>query len=88
MNAALKNFAKKSYPNSKSDLFAIFMERVFGFLKEDGYNAQVNMQAWMFISRFEKLRESLLQNHTIKVLAQFGTRAFSQISGEVVQTCA
>lgn len=88
MNTEIKSFAKKAYPNSKSDLFAMFMERIFGLLNKNGYNAQVNMQAWMFINRFEKLRESLLDTRSILTLAQFGTRAFSQISGEVVQTCA
>ncbi|MDK9756646.1 BREX-1 system adenine-specific DNA-methyltransferase PglX [Vibrio sp. D173a] len=88
MNAALKDFAKKSYPNSKSDLFAIFMERVFHFLKEDGCNAQVNMQSWMFLSSFEKMRESLLDTKTIITMAHLGARAFGQISGEVVQTTA
>ncbi|KLI66367.1 Type II restriction enzyme [Vibrio vulnificus CladeA-yb158] len=88
MNAALKDFAKKFYPNSKSDLFAIFMERVFNFLKEDGYNAQVNMQAWMFLSSFEKMRASLLNSKTFITMAHLGARAFSQISGEVVQTTA
>ncbi|OCH27630.1 type II restriction endonuclease [Aliivibrio fischeri] len=88
MNAALKDFAKKSFPNSKSDLFAIFMERVFNFLKEDGYNAQVNMQSWMFLSSFEKMRESLLDTKTIVTMAHLGARAFGQISGEIVQTTA
>ncbi|TOC12496.1 SAM-dependent methyltransferase [Vibrio parahaemolyticus] len=88
MNAGLKDFAKKFYPNSKSDLFAIFMERVFNFLKENGYNAQVNMQSWMFLSSFEKMRESLLDTKTFMTMAHLGARAFSQISGEVVQTTA
>lgn len=88
MNAALKDLAKKSYPNSKSDLFAIFMERVFNFLKEEGYNAQVNMQSWMFLSSFEKMRESLLDTKTFITMAHLGARAFGQISGEVVQTTA
>ncbi|HDY7723073.1 TPA: BREX-1 system adenine-specific DNA-methyltransferase PglX [Vibrio vulnificus] len=88
MNATLKDFAKKSFPNSKSDLFAIFMERAFNLLKENGYNAQVNMQSWMFLSSFEKMRESLLDTKTIITMAHLGARAFSQISGEVVQTTA
>ncbi len=88
MNAALKDFAKVHYPNSKSDLFAIFMERVFKFLNEAGYNAQVNMQSWMFLSSFEKMRESLLDTKTFITMAHLGARAFGQISGEVVQTTA
>ncbi len=88
MNADLKDFAKKNYSNSKSDLFAIFMERAFNLLSVNGYNAQVNMQAWMFLSTYAKLRSSVLEDKTIVSLAHLGPRAFSQISGEVVQTCA
>ena len=88
MNATLKDFAKRSYPNSKSDLFAMFIERVFNLLTANGYNAQVNMQSWMFLSSFEKLRESLLESKTFITMAHLGARAFGQISGEVVQTTA
>lgn len=88
MNNELKKFAKEKYPNSKSDLFAMFMERAFALLTEHGFNAQINMQSWMFLSSYEKLRESLLEGHTIITMAHLGARAFSQISGEVVQTTA
>ena len=88
MNAALKEFAKKQYPNSKSDLFAIFMEHAFSLLNDNGFNAQVNMQSWMFLSSYEKLREWLLDTKTFVTMAHLGARAFSQISGEVVQTTA
>lgn len=88
MNAELKNFAKKLYPNSKSDLFSIFMERAVSLLTEFGFNAQINMQSWMFLSSYERLRSSLLDNNTLITMAHLGPRAFSQISGEVVQTTA
>lgn len=88
MNATLKDFAKNQYPNSKSDLFAIFMERGFELLSSNGFNAQVNMQAWMFLSSFEEFRKNILQKYTIVSMAHLGARAFSQISGEVVQTTA
>lgn len=88
MNKALKDFAKKAYPNSKSDLFAIFMERAFTLLNERGYNAQINMQSWMFLSSYEKLRDWLLNNSTILSMAHLGARAFESIGGEVVSTTA
>jgi len=88
MNADLKEFAKKNYSNSKSDLFAIFMERAFPLLSKYGFNAQINMQSWMFLSSYEQLRNNILNNHTIITMAHLGARAFSQISGEVVQTTA
>ncbi len=86
MNGELKEFAKNNFPDSKSDLFAMFMQRAFSLLKENGFNAQVNMQAWMFLSSFESFREWLLDNKTLITMAHLGSRAFSQISGEVVQT--
>ncbi|WP_312842321.1 BREX-1 system adenine-specific DNA-methyltransferase PglX [Stutzerimonas nitrititolerans] len=88
MNTDLKDFAKKAYPNSKSDLFAIFMERAFTLLKPQGFNAQINMQSWMFLSSYEQLREWLLKHTTIITMAHLGARAFDSISGEVVSTTA
>ena len=88
MNAELKAFAAKSYPNSKSDMFAIFMEHAFNLLNENGCNAQVNMQSWMFLSSYEMLREWLLESKTFVTMAHLGARAFGQISGDVVQTTA
>ena len=88
MNSELKEFAKKNFPNSKSDLFAMFMERAFSLLAKNGFNAQINMQSWMFLSSYEKLRDAILNNHAIITMAHLGARAFSQISGEVVQTTA
>ncbi|HDZ9833453.1 TPA: BREX-1 system adenine-specific DNA-methyltransferase PglX [Yersinia enterocolitica] len=88
MNSELKEFAKKQFPGSKSDLFAMFMQHAFSLLKENGFNAQVNMQSWMFLSSYEALRSWLLDNKTFVTMAHLGARAFGQISGEVVQTTA
>ena len=88
MNAPLKKFAKDAYPNSKSDLFAMFMERAFSLLRPNGYNAQINMQSWMFLSSYFRLREEILNAKTIICLAHLGPRAFAEISGEIVQTVA
>ncbi|HDB9911298.1 TPA: BREX-1 system adenine-specific DNA-methyltransferase PglX [Escherichia coli] len=88
MNGELKEFAKNNFPDSKADLFAMFMQRAFSLLKENGFNAQVNMQSWMFLSSYEALRSWLLDNKTIITMAHLGARAFGQISGEVVQTTA
>jgi type II restriction/modification system DNA methylase subunit YeeA len=88
MNSELREFAKENYTRSKSDLFSMFMERAFKLLKQNGLNAQVNMQAWMFLSGHEKLRQYILINKTIITLSQFGSNAFSQISGDIVKTCA
>jgi type II restriction/modification system DNA methylase subunit YeeA len=88
MNAELKAFAEKNHPKSKDDLFAIFMERSFGLLVPNGYNSQINMHSWMFISSYVDLREVILRSKTIVSMAHLGAKAFSQVSGEKVQTVA
>ncbi len=88
MNAEVKDFAKKYFPDSKSDLFAMFIERGFGWCKPTGFNSMVTMQSWMFLSSYESMRDKLLADRTIMTMAHLGARAFSEISGEVVQTTA
>ena len=88
MNAALKDFAKKQFPDSKSDLFAMFIERGFAWCKNSGFNSMVTMQSWMFLSSYEAMREKILQDRTIQTMAHLGARAFPEISGEVVQATA
>lgn len=68
MNADLKRFAERLYPDSKSDLFAMFIERGFDMVMPKGYSAMVTMQSWMFLSSYEKLREKLLDNYTMECL--------------------
>jgi len=88
MNPALKDYARAAFPDSKSDLFAMFIERGFGWCKPAGFNSMVTMQSWMFLSSYEVMREGLLSDRTIMTMAHLGARAFSEISGEVVQTTA
>lgn len=88
MNPAVKAYAKDTFPDSKSDLFAMFMERGFGWCKPSGFNSMVTMQSWMFLSSYEAMREKLLTQRTIQTMAHLGARAFGEISGEVVQTTA
>lgn len=85
MNATLKDFAKKKFPDSKSDLFSMFIEQGFSWLKNSGFNSMVTMQSWMFLSSFEKIRADILSDRTIFTMAHLGARAFSEITGEVVQ---
>jgi len=69
MNAKLADFAKKQYPNSKSDMFSMFIERGFSWICNLGYVSMVTMQSWMFLSSFEKMREQLLKDSAIECMA-------------------
>jgi type II restriction/modification system DNA methylase subunit YeeA len=88
MNADLKLFAGSRYPRSKADLFAMFIERGLAFARENGFSTMITMQSWMFLSSYEIFRKFLLERKVITDMAQLGPRAFSEISGEVVQTTA
>ena len=85
MSGKLSEFIKKHYSDSKSDLFAVFIERCGQMVKKDYYQAMITQHAWMFLSSFEKLRKKILQKTTIN-MAHLGARAFEEIGGEVVQT--
>ena len=85
MNARLSDYVKKYYPDSKSDLFAVFIERCAQMDKPGGYQAMITQHAWMFLSSFEKLRENLQRIDTVN-MAHLGARGFDEIGGEVVQT--
>lgn len=65
MNARLSAYVKKNYPDSKSDLFACFMERADAFVKENRFTSLITMESWMFLSSFEKLRDKVNLNKTI-----------------------
>ena len=85
MNPLLTNYVKTNYPDSKSDLFACFIERCGQMAKKNGYQAMITQHAWMFLSSFEKLRAKLLAVDIVN-MAHLGARAFEEIGGEVVQT--
>ena len=88
MNGRLKVFAQENYPDSKSDLFAMFIERNLDMAMKGGLVAMITMQSWMFLSSFENLREKILANDTILSMAHLGERAFDTIGGAVVSTTA
>ena len=88
MNTDLKKFAETKYSDSKSDLFAMFIERCLELVQKHGTIGMITMQSWMFLSSFEKLRTKLLDEDTILSMAHLGPRAFDTIGGEVVQTTA
>lgn len=86
MDKLLSDFAKKHYPDSKSDLFSMFMEQCEYLSVQNGYCGMITQQAWMFLSSFQKLRAKLVDETTIINMANLGARAFEEIGGEVVQT--
>ncbi len=88
MTKAVKAFGKEHYPHSRSDLFAMFIERGCGMAADSGMVAMITMQSWMFLSSFAELRRAILHGKTLQSMSHLGPRAFSSISGEVVTVTA
>lgn len=84
----LKEYTIKNYPDSKTDLFSVFMDVCIDRLKDGGKYGMINMQSWMFLSSFETLRKKILDTQHIDSLLHLGPRTFDELSGEVVQNAA
>ena len=88
MNSALSKYVKDNYEAGKTDLFSVFMQMGMERLISNGKMAQINMQSWMFLSSFEKLRTQFLKDYNIDSMLHLGPRTFDELSGEVVQNTA
>lgn len=86
MEKPVKDYASVEYPDSKMDMFAMFME--VPYVKKNGFRAMINMHSWMFLSSYEKLRKKIIMNEMIVNMLHLGAHAFEMIGGEVVQTTA
>ena len=85
LSPKVNDFVKANYPDSKVDLFAVFIERCGLMTRVSGYQAMITQHAWMFLASYENLRDKLLNKELIN-LAHLGLHAFDEINGEVVQT--
>ena len=80
INSKLSKFLKKEYPDTKSELYAAFIERCLEFTKKNGYLAMITIHSWMFISSFAKLRKKLLDNGTFISMLHTGAATFDDLS--------
>ena len=88
LSAKVNNYLKKNYPDSKSDLFAVFIERCGQMILDKGYQAMITQHSWMFLGSYSDFRKNIIQNSSLVNMSHLGSRAFDEISGEVVQTTA
>ena len=76
MSAKLSEFVKESYPYSKSDLFAVFIERCRDYTKTDKFFAMITQPSFLFLLSFEKLRGAIIDSNTISSLLHMGRGIF------------
>lgn len=77
MNSAVRSYVKSNYPESKTDLFSVYIKKSLNFAKTFGNLGMVTPYVWMFIGSYEKLRRNLVSKHTISSLIQLEYNAFS-----------
>lgn len=88
MNPDLKDFVNCYFQNSKSDLFAVFIEVCLNIASKHGLLGMITQHSWMFLSSFEELRKLILEKYGIDSMLHLGPRTFEELSGEVVQSTA
>ena len=81
MSAKLSEFIKKNYPDTKSDMSTVCMEKTLNMCKLKGFMAMINIPVWMFLSSYEKLRDNLLTQNTIVNMVHFGRGVFGSDFG-------
>ena len=85
--AKVNDYVKKNFPDSKADMFAVFIERCGQMAKKNGYQAMITQHTWMFLGSYEGLRVRLASRSLVSLL-HLGIKAFEEIGNDVVQTCA
>ena len=88
VNIKLKNYLDNNFPNSADDLFAVFIERNLDYIKNDYFVSMITQHSWMYLPKYESLRNKVINLSYINSLVHLGARAFEEIGGEVVQTAS
>ncbi len=100
MGAVLKLHLERHFAAGKRDIYAAFILCCLRLALEGGKVAMVTQQSWMFLRSFADLRalddekrrkaprafSGILRETAIETLGHLGSRAFREISGEVVNT--
>lgn len=81
MSTRLADYVKNNYPDSKSDMSTVFMEKTINMCKTNGYMAMINIPVWMFLSSYEKLREKLFSLNTLSSMVHLGRGVFGSDFG-------
>jgi type II restriction/modification system DNA methylase subunit YeeA len=75
-NSTIRDFAGMYYPQSKTDIFTMFIDRAFATSTSNGAVAIVAPFVWMFLSSYEKFRRQILSRASLTNLVQLEYNAF------------
>ena len=88
LGGMLYDYIQAQFDAFKQDLYCVFVEKCRKLLKKNGIQSLITQQSFMFNSRFENMREALINASAFVNMIYLGTKAFDEISGEKVRTCA
>ena len=83
MGAKLSDYVKKNFPDSKADMFAVFIERCGQMAKKNGYQAMITQPSFLFLTSFERLREKTVTTSSIENLLHMGRGIFGIDFGSI-----
>lgn len=86
MDSKLSKYTKKNYPDSKMDMFAVFIEKCNSLTDRNGFCSMITIPSWLFLSSFENLRKYIINNLNIKSLLHMGRGIFGIDFGSVAFT--
>ena len=81
MEEKLSAFVKVNYPDTKSDMSTVCMERCLAMCCNHGIIAMINIPVWMFLSSYENLRYTILKKYTYINLVHPGRGIFGSDFG-------
>ena len=74
--AKVNDYVKKNFPDSKADLFAVFIERCGQMANLRGFYSLITQPSLVSLSSFEGLRRSMLSNGTFITMLHMGRGIF------------
>ena len=82
----LSDYVNERFLAAKSDLYSVFIKRCESLAKMNMYYAMITQQSWISLPSFIFLRKEIFAADMAISMAQMGSRAFDEISGEVVSS--
>lgn len=81
MSTKLNDFVKDAYPDTKSDMSTVFMEKTVRMCHKNRFMSMINIPVWMFLSSYEKLRNHFIYEDTFINMVHPGRGIFGSDFG-------
>ena len=90
MGAKLSKYVKDNYPDTKTDLSTVFMEKCVSLCNNQGYMSMINIPVWMNLASCIEFRKEIIIHDTLINMLHFGRGVFGSDFGStafVIKKC-